>query len=112
VTFGGEQRQYLGARHGCLLAYQPESVMVVPHALRGGGTVYKPFFGSSRVLHVPLRRLAGPLYSIYERRLTRTLRRGPVPHHLAVIMDGNRRFAARLGLAAHIGHTRGRNKLE
>jgi len=86
--------------------------MIASHALRGGGTVYKPFFGSPRVLRLPLRRLAGPLYGLYERRLTRTLRRDPVPHHLAVIMDGNRRFAARLGLAAHLGHSHGKNKLE
>ena len=59
-----------------------------------------------------LGRLLGPVYSVYQKRLVRNLRKGPMPHHLAVIMDGNRRFAEQLGLAPFEGHLRGRGKLE
>ena len=59
-----------------------------------------------------LGRLLGPVYTLYQKRLVRQLRQGPLPHHLAVIMDGNRRFAEQLGLAPFEGHLRGRGKLE
>ena len=59
-----------------------------------------------------LGRLLGPVYAVYQKRLMRNLRKGPIPHHLAVIMDGNRRFAEQLGLAPHEGHLRGQGKLE
>lgn len=36
----------------------------------------------------------------------------PVPKHVAVIMDGNRRYAAELGLLTDEGHKMGRDKLE
>ena len=59
-----------------------------------------------------LGRLLRPIYAVYQKRLMRNLRKGPIPHHLAVIMDGNRRFAEQLGLAPHEGHLRGQGKLE
>jgi short-chain Z-isoprenyl diphosphate synthase len=34
-----------------------------------------------------------PLYSLYERRLTSSLDRSAMPHHIGVIHDGHRRFA-------------------
>ena len=34
------------------------------------------------------------------------------PKHIAIIMDGNRRFARELGLGTSEGHKEGRNKLE
>jgi len=37
---------------------------------------------------------------------------GPIPKHVAVIMDGNRRYAAELGLMTDEGHVKGRDKLE
>lgn len=37
---------------------------------------------------------------------------GPIPKHVAVIMDGNRRFAAELGMMTEEGHKKGRDKLE
>ncbi len=37
---------------------------------------------------------------------------GNVPRHLAVIMDGNRRFAEHLGLEEGSGHEKGKEKLE
>src|SRR2546427_10619984 len=49
----------------------------------------------------------------YARRLLAQVRAGIVPHHVAVIMDGNRRFAVELGLGNPAqGHERGRDKLE
>ena len=35
-----------------------------------------------------------------------------MPHHVAVIMDGNRRFAKEFGLTSVEGHVRGKDKLE
>jgi len=52
-------------------------------------------------------------YQTYERRLLHRVKQGAVPKHVAVIMDGNRRFARELGLGnAADGHDRGRDKLE
>ncbi len=52
-------------------------------------------------------------YQAYERRLLAQVRAGVVPHHVAIIMDGNRRFAQELGLGNPAqGHEKGRDKLE
>src|SRR2546425_10673851 len=52
-------------------------------------------------------------YQAYERRLLSQVRAGVVPHHVAIIMDGNRRFAVELGLGNPAqGHERGKDKLE
>ncbi|HLP22899.1 MAG TPA: isoprenyl transferase [Microbacteriaceae bacterium] len=50
----------------------------------------------------------GLLYQLYEGRLQRSLRSETLPHHIAMIIDGNRRWAKQLGLAtaAH-GHRAG-----
>ena len=37
---------------------------------------------------------------------------GEMPHHIAVIMDGNRRFAKEFGLTTTEGHLKGKDKLE
>ena len=37
---------------------------------------------------------------------------GEVPKHVAIIMDGNRRFAQEFGLTATEGHSKGKDKLE
>ena len=50
------------------------------------------------------------LYWLYERRLLTQVRGGPVPKHLGIIMDGNRRFARALGLDAKAGHDYGAGK--
>lgn len=39
------------------------------------------------------------------------LQMGPVPRHVAFIMDGNRRFAERLQLESFRGHSRGYDKV-
>lgn len=47
-----------------------------------------------------------------EKRLLNLVSGEPVPHHVAIIMDGNRRFAVDLGLDPMKGHQYGRDKLE
>jgi len=37
------------------------------------------------------------LYRAYERRLESQVRRGPIPRHVGVVLDGNRRFAQKTG---------------
>ncbi len=56
--------------------------------------------------------IADTAYKQYEKRLSKDVLANPVPHHIAIIMDGNRRFAKELGLGAGDGHKEGRNKLE
>ncbi|MDN5865051.1 MAG: polyprenyl diphosphate synthase [Gammaproteobacteria bacterium] len=61
----------------------------------------------ARVLHPVLQ----PLYWIYGQRLTRQVNSGPVPAHIGLILDGNRRFARGIGIAARLGHEYGAEKL-
>ncbi len=51
------------------------------------------------------------LYSIYERRLQRSLQGAPVPRHVAVILDGNRRWAKALGSEPRVGHQAGADRI-
>jgi short-chain Z-isoprenyl diphosphate synthase len=52
-----------------------------------------------------------PAYAIYLRRLRAAVAAHPVPNHVAVIMDGNRRWAAREGHAdPGVGHRKGAEK--
>lgn len=59
----------------------------------------------------PIRPWRGLLYRAYQKRLRRGLDRSALPHHIAMILDGNRRWARQLGLesAAH-GHRAGAAK--
>lgn len=52
------------------------------------------------------------LREITERRLFDQVRTEPVPQHLAIIMDGNRRFARSAGISVKDGHAKGRDTLE
>ncbi|MFE1644611.1 isoprenyl transferase [Microbacterium sp. P01] len=54
----------------------------------------------------------GPLYRLYINRLRRQLTPETVPHHVAMMIDGNRRWARQLGYesAAH-GHRAGAAKM-
>lgn len=54
--------------------------------------------------------LTGPLYWLYEGRLERNVQRGPLPKHIGLIMDGNRRFARSVGLDVAAGHDYGAGK--
>jgi short-chain Z-isoprenyl diphosphate synthase len=52
------------------------------------------------------------VYDLYERRLTRKLRGMPVPRHVGVILDGNRRWAKSVGATTKDGHQAGADKIE
>jgi tritrans,polycis-undecaprenyl-diphosphate synthase [geranylgeranyl-diphosphate specific] len=52
------------------------------------------------------------LRDLTEKRLLELVRSEPVPNHLAIIMDGNRRFAAAHGLDVSKGHAKGRDTAE
>ncbi|MEX2324771.1 MAG: undecaprenyl diphosphate synthase family protein, partial [Nitriliruptoraceae bacterium] len=52
-------------------------------------------------------------YRIYERRLGADLADGPMPQHVGVIIDGNRRFAVERGLGtASDGHAAGARRID
>jgi len=56
--------------------------------------------------------VSGLAYRQYEKRLLAEIQSHDIPGHVAVIMDGNRRFAESLGLKPTEGHLIGREKLE
>ncbi|MEK6852115.1 MAG: polyprenyl diphosphate synthase [Candidatus Thermoplasmatota archaeon] len=56
--------------------------------------------------------LSDAAYQAYETRLLQQVKAGAVPKHVAIIMDGNRRFAREIGLSTIEGHEKGRLKLE
>ncbi len=49
---------------------------------------------------------------IYEMMLENKVRGGKIPEHVAIIMDGNRRYARKRGLPAYMGHFFGSKKAE
>ncbi len=51
-------------------------------------------------------------YSTYEAKLEKEVLAHPAPGHVAIIMDGNRRFAKEMGMGGGDGHLHGREKLE
>ncbi|WP_309128120.1 isoprenyl transferase [Microbacterium sp.] len=54
----------------------------------------------------------GPLYRLYGKRLRRRIDPASVPHHVAMMIDGNRRWARQLGYAsAAEGHRAGAAKM-
>lgn len=54
----------------------------------------------------------GPLYRLYQKRLRREIDPATTPHHVAVIVDGNRRWAKlRLQEKASFGHLAGARKI-
>jgi short-chain Z-isoprenyl diphosphate synthase len=57
--------------------------------------------------------LARPAYAVYTRRLRSHVLAAESPHHLAVILDGNRRWALGEGLREDgAGHRRGADKID
>src|SRR5512136_274930 len=58
------------------------------------------------------RAISSHAYNTYEKRLLKEVASMPVPHHVAIIMDGNRRYAKEFGLLVSEGHEKGREKLE
>jgi short-chain Z-isoprenyl diphosphate synthase len=62
-----------------------------------------------RITHVAL----SPIYRLYSSRLRREVARSPLPAHVAVILDGNRRWASGVGLVEPSGgHQAGADKLD
>ncbi|MDI6855219.1 MAG: polyprenyl diphosphate synthase [Candidatus Thermoplasmatota archaeon] len=59
-----------------------------------------------------MKQLSDSFSKVYERKLTEEILANPLPNHIAIIMDGNRRFAEKLGLKPIEGHVMGRDKLE
>jgi tritrans,polycis-undecaprenyl-diphosphate synthase [geranylgeranyl-diphosphate specific] len=56
--------------------------------------------------------LATTAQAALESALLKELKEGPIPHHVAIIMDGNRRFAKEQGIMTEEGHLKGKEKLE
>ncbi len=57
-------------------------------------------------------KLQSPIYKFYEKRLWNQIKKGPKPHHIGVILDGNRRYARKKGLDEKEGHFFGAEKVE
>jgi tritrans,polycis-undecaprenyl-diphosphate synthase [geranylgeranyl-diphosphate specific] len=70
------------------------------HEKRSGGPPY--------LSHI----VGDALRDLTEKRLLELVRSEPVPRHLAIIMDGNRRFAQAAGMEIKDGHAKGRDTLE
>ncbi|MFQ5909641.1 MAG: polyprenyl diphosphate synthase [Thermoplasmata archaeon] len=58
------------------------------------------------------RMISDTAYQAYISRLQKQIKGGKIPEHVAIIMDGNRRFARDLGMNPDQGHEKGRDKLE
>lgn len=52
------------------------------------------------------------IHKIYEKKLTKEVKDLKMPNHIAIIMDGNRRYARRRGLPTRMGHMFGSRKAE
>ena len=50
--------------------------------------------------------------SFLQKLAIKILKQGPVPNHVAFIMDGNRRWATKQNSEKHLGHEAGRDTLE
>ncbi len=53
-----------------------------------------------------------PVYKVYEKWLWLQIKNGPIPEHIAIIPDGNRRWAKKLGLNPNLGHELGYERLK
>lgn len=59
-----------------------------------------------------LKNIPGIVYKGYERLLTQEVKSKEVPRHVAIIMDGNRRYARKLGQITSFGHSKGADVTE
>lgn len=59
----------------------------------------------------PVRWFEGGLGLLYDRLLSRNVQRDLLPGHVAIVMDGNRRFALSSGLRNEQGHRMGKEKV-
>ena len=55
-------------------------------------------------------RLPSLVYRVYERKLTRELVGAQIPHHVGVMLDGNRRWARKAGFTNPDRGTPGRRR--
>jgi len=58
------------------------------------------------------KRITNRLDEMMNSKLLEEVKKHKLPEHIAIIMDGNRRFAGELGLDHNTGHLLGRDKLE
>ena len=95
-------------RHGSRLT---QSSGLPVRARRAPG--YRAVRGRVRGLKASLRAVAlAPVYALYTRRLRVLVGASQPPHHVAVILDGNRRWASLAGMREPgAGHRRGADKL-
>ena len=61
---------------------------------------------------MPTLKVPSLLYRLYEPYLWSQIKSGAKPHHIGLIVDGNRRFAQVQGMASNEGHNAGSEKLE
>lgn len=59
-----------------------------------------------------LKSISRIVYKGYERLLTQEVQSDDVPRHVAIIMDGNRRYARKFGQISSFGHGRGADATE
>lgn len=78
--------------------------------VRSGG-LYRVFSRAVEIFFKVMAPFMGPLYRVYEEHLYSQILRGPVPRHIAIIPDGNRRWASLKGLPRHAGHEMGYRKM-
>jgi tritrans,polycis-undecaprenyl-diphosphate synthase [geranylgeranyl-diphosphate specific] len=52
------------------------------------------------------------VYKLYESRLNSQIEGGPIPSHIGIILDGNRRWAQNHSLTVDLGHTQGADVVE
>ena len=55
---------------------------------------------------------SNPAYALYERILKREVLAGSLVEHIAIIQDGNRRYAMRMGISKALGHSHGADTAE
>jgi tritrans,polycis-undecaprenyl-diphosphate synthase [geranylgeranyl-diphosphate specific] len=66
----------------------------------------------SKIISFLFRAFLRPVYAVYEWKLYREVKRNPMPRHVAIIPDGNRRWASKKGFGKIIGHYYGYNKMK
>lgn len=66
----------------------------------------------NKVFQSPLKVIIKPLYRLYESMLWEQAKSGPLPRHVAIIPDGNRRWARELGMNPVQGHEYGYKKIK
>ena len=96
-------------RKGRQLSLTDRFYIFVSRVLRSEvGRKLKKFIESSPVYT----RVREELKDFKERRLKERVLSNPLPHHVAIIMDGNRRYAKNLGLSEEEAYSKGKEKLE